>query len=287
MEFAGWDSASMLRHAVSALILPPGLFFLLIAFGLALRAVSSARHEGRPTALAIKLSRLLVALSLLLAWALSTPILARPLVAYVEALAGPPLAASALQGEPKLGADAVVVLAGGIAQGSPEWPDGLVPRAGFLQRLAYAERLARAQGLALVIAGKGPVKAINEADLAQRFLTDPHALRIPPHPMYVESVSVNTQEAPIALQAMMKKGELPAIKRLVLVSSASHLARARPMFEQAGFDVIAAPTAFQAKGPFTVLDALPSAIQLAASAEASHALLGELWRGLQARGKTP
>jgi hypothetical protein len=59
------------------------------------------------------------------------------------------------------------------------------------------------------------------------------------------------------------------------------------MFEQAGFDVIAAPTAFQAKGPFTVLDALPSAIQLAASAEASHALLGELWRGLQARGKTP
>jgi uncharacterized SAM-binding protein YcdF (DUF218 family) len=287
MELAGWDSASMLRHAVSAFILPPGLFFLLIAFGLALRAVSSARHEGRPTVLAIKLSRILFALSLLLAWALSTPILARALVAYVEALAGPPLAASALQGEPKLKADAVVVLAGGIAQGSPEWPDGLVPRAGFLQRLAYAERLAHAQGLALVIAGKGPVKAINEAALALRFLTDPHALRIPPHPMYVESASVNTQEAPIALQAMMKQGELPTFKRLVLVSSASHLARARPMFEQAGFDVIAAPTAFQPKVPFTVLDALPSASQLAASAEASHALLGELWRRLPTRAKTP
>jgi len=297
MTVNDWQLASLLRHAVSSLVLPPGLFFSLFALGYAIWLVSRFRHRGRPSARAIALSRSLWVISLLLAWALSTRLIAGPWVRWVEGLAAKPLAASALQGTPIPGKpQAVVVLTAGLHRAMPEWPDGLVPQAPFLRRLIYAERLAKAQGLPLVIAGKGPIQGLDEAGFARRFLLEAQAPVVgrgqggPGHRessqarganIIAESISTNTEEAATALQAMIAKGDVQPLQSIVLVTSATHMLRAAPIFSQAGFTVIAAPTAYQSSALSSPLDSFPSAVQLASSSEAMHALLGELWRRLK------
>jgi len=290
MLIAHWDLASFLRHAVSSLLLPPGLFFSLLALGLSLRMWSRFKHQGLITPLYAQLSRSLWALSLTLALALSMPLVGGSLVRWVEGLGGLALSPAALTTkDPGLKADAVVVLSAGLYEARPEWPEGLVPKPGFLQRLIYAERLAQAQGLRLVIAGKGPIAGVNEAAFAKAFLlqtaSDKPKLIGQSHngipSIHTESVSSNTEEAPRALQAMVARGELEPLKRIILVTSATHMLRAAAMFQGAGFEVIAAPTAYQGHYQASALDLLPSASQLAASAEAMHALLGEGWRRLK------
>ena len=64
--------------------------------------------------------------------------------------------------------------------------------------------------------------------------------------------------------------------RILLVTSAIHMARSVLSFEQAGFSVVAAPTMFVDRRPLSVLAFLPQAGSLELSSQAIHEWLGYL-----------
>lgn len=69
------------------------------------------------------------------------------------------------------------------------------------------------------------------------------------------------------------------IRRIVLVTQAFHMPRARRLFEAAGFDVIPAPTelASRQQHPRNLLDWLPRPRAVMDSYYALHEWLGLLW----------
>jgi len=77
------------------------------------------------------------------------------------------------------------------------------------------------------------------------------------------------------------------IDRVLLVSHAMHLRRARDAFERHGLEVIPAPTAYFGRTEFTLLHLLPSAGALRNSYFVLHEALGVLVQNLTAKDKTP
>lgn len=144
-------------------------------------------------------------------------------------------------------ADAIVVLGAGRDQGDAAWTEDQ-PSALAIERLRYAARLARASGLPVLISGglhfgKPPSEAAIMADVLDEDFSV--ATR------WQESQSRTTWE-----NAQFSREILAAekINRVVVVTQAFHMARARWSFEQQGFAVVPAPVGSLAK-----LDARPDA----------------------------
>ena len=72
------------------------------------------------------------------------------------------------------------------------------------------------------------------------------------------------------------------IRRVVLVTQAFHMSRARQLFEAAGLEVIPAPTDFKGSrdGPLETFDFLPQAKAIQTSYYALHEWLGLAWISL-------
>jgi len=133
--------------------------------------------------------------------------------------------------------DAIVVLGAGRAQGDPAW-GGDQPGLLALERVRYAARLAKASGLPLVTTGglhfgQPPSEAALMADILQRDF----------------GVSVRWQEersrttwenAALSAELLQPEG----VRRVVLVTQAWHMPRARWSFERTGFQVVTAPVGF-------------------------------------------
>ena len=90
---------------------------------------------------------------------------------------------------------------------------------------------------------------------------------------WVESVSRDTQENARLSAPLLKAA---GISRIALVSHAWHLRRAIPLFEQQGFEVIPAPTAFSRSSGHPLALFLPGAQALGNSSMALHEWLGLL-----------
>ena len=216
-----------IRFILKQLLMPPGLFLLLILFGWWLRR----RFPRLATACFVAGVGGL--------WLMSLP-------AVVE------WSARQLEREPALAeaqwpslaqrADAIVILGAGREQGDPGW--GLVDQPGLmaLERLRYAARLARASGLPLAATGglhygQPPSEAALMADVMQR----DYGLEI----RWREEQSRTTWEnAQLSAELLQAQG----VQRVVLVTQAWHMPRARWCFEQAGFEVITAPMGFLSAG---------------------------------------
>lgn len=67
------------------------------------------------------------------------------------------------------------------------------------------------------------------------------------------------------------------IDRIELVTHAIHMPRARPVFEQAGFRVIEAPTGFSTLRPPGILNYLPSSEELQLSRAVLYEVIGLGW----------
>lgn len=95
---------------------------------------------------------------------------------------------------------------------------------------------------------------------------------------WVEGNSDNTLENARMSHATLKTA---GITRIYLVTHAWHMPRATRAFQQAGFDVVPAPTAFTTRYETTLLTFLPRAEALLDSRWFLHELIGMLWYQLK------
>ncbi len=216
-----------IRYILKQLLMPPGVLLLLILLGWWLR-----RRFPRVavTCFAVGFAGL---------WLMSLPAVMQWSAAWLER---EPVLEQTQWPTLAQRADAIVILGAGREQNDPGWGGTDQPGLMALERLRYAARLARASGLPLAATGglhygQPPSEAALMADAMQR----DYGLDI----RWLEEESRTTWEnAVLSARLLQPQG----VRRVVLVTQAWHMPRARWCFEQAGFEVISAPMGYLSAG---------------------------------------
>jgi uncharacterized SAM-binding protein YcdF (DUF218 family) len=237
--------------ALSSALLPPLNLLLLAGMGLLL--VLFRRRAGLA----------LLAVSLAGLFLLSMPVVATTLAGILENRD----ATGSLNLD---GAQAIVILGAGSYPAAPEYGGDTVSAA-TLERVRWGARLHRLSGLPIMVSGGSPSgtatseAAQMKASLSEDFHTDVK---------WLEEKSFNTIESARYAGQQLAGAK---ISRIVLVTHALHMRRARLAFRQAGFHVIEAPTGFSTLRPPGILNFLPSSQGLELSYAALHEVLGLGW----------
>lgn len=207
-----------LTYLAAGVVVPPVSLILLGLVGLGLR-------RRRPA-----VANALMGFSLLGLLALSLPATAFALMTLLEE---PPLP------DPRAvdGAQAIVILGGGVARGAVDWGGDTVGTF-TLQRLRYGARLARETGLPVLITGAAPHDGLpGEAAMMRDLLRDEYGVGVRWFDERARTTAGNAREAAALLRA-------DGIGRIVLVTNAFHMPRARRVFERSGLQVVGAPTGY-------------------------------------------
>jgi uncharacterized SAM-binding protein YcdF (DUF218 family) len=230
-------------------VYPLGLSILLL-----LGALLGRRHRAVATGF--------TALAVLILWVAATPRFSGWIMSALEE-EWPPASA---QAAPR--AD-VIVLLGGMTRGVVPGAD-LPDLSGSADRLFHAVALYRAGKAPLLLLTGGNAQGYeSEAVSMQRMLL---AMGIPGDAMVLEKRSRNTHQ-----NAVYSAEILHALDahRVLLVTSAYHMRRARFEFERQGFTVFPAATDYQlVEAPNTLLDWLPDAGSLQQTTRAMKEYLG-------------
>lgn len=239
-------------------LLPPGIVILALLLGLLFWKRRWARG--------------LMAFTTLTLYLLSTPWVSGLLASGLES---PPSSIAELR---EAGAQAILVLTADYYSDAPELAGQDTAGRLTRDRLAWAARLHRQTGLPLVISG-GDLGHLESslAEMAERELSETFGLL----PLLLESQSGNTwQNAIHSARLLQAKG----ISRVLLVTHAWHMPRARFSMEQAGIEVVPAPTYFiSGRGEgMEASDWLPTASGLLDSYFCLHEYLGLWWYRLRA-----
>jgi uncharacterized SAM-binding protein YcdF (DUF218 family) len=241
------------KQLLKNLVLPPTGPLLLAALGLALLALRRWRRYGA----------VLCAVGLTALWVLSMPIAADSLVRWAERY---PALDPAQVGD----ARAIAILAGGVRVDAPEYGTS-APGATSLERLVYGARLARQTHLPVLISGSRL-----EAASMNDFLRQDLGVTAE----WVENHSRDTHEnAQFSAVILARAG----VHKVVLVTSAAHMARSVVEFKQAGIDTIPAPAAMWTARETGVLAYVPNADALVRSQRALYEGLGMVVQGIQIR----
>jgi len=209
------EIAFTLKAIAKALVLPPAGPILLALVGLLV--TRHAPRAGRALIWTGALSLVLLCLPVV-AWLLARPFDMRPLD-HTEAKR----------------AQAIVILGGGTRRLAPEYGGDTMARF-TAERVRYGARVARQTGLPVLVTGGTPRLATrSEAELMRQALEDEFGIQV----RWVEKQSANTHENAIRSAGMLHK---EGVQRVVLVTHAFDAPRARRRFEQAGFEVVSAPT---------------------------------------------
>ena len=246
-----------MKHIVACLLLPPGIFVLLL---LAVSFRSLARRRWEPGILAFLLAAVLYALSI-------GPV--------ADRLLGGLEAGYAIPAEPE--GDVIVLLGGGVNGGAPDLTGAGFPSEEMLPRIVTAVRLQRRLGIPVVVSG-GKVfgHTAAEAPVVGRVLAD---LGVPPGKIVLEGRSRDTAE-----NARHTKGVLEGmgVRRPLLVTSAFHMRRSVLSFGKAGVAVTPVPSGFRTwiGKPTGWTDWLPSAATLLRSTIALREYLALAWAGV-------
>ena len=234
-----------LKPILTTLVLPPAAPLLLAGAGLLL--ARARRRAGLA----------LVTASVVMLWLLSchgaAVWLASALLPTYQ-----PLIASALKTS---GAQAIVVLGGGMHRTAPEYASAQA-NAPTAARLRYGMHLARASGLPLAFAGgvgwsSAGLESASEASTATQLARESGATL-----HWLDDQSRDTAENAARLQELMQPD---GVTRIALVTHAWHMPRSQRLFEQAGFTVIPAPMGFILPLARPLLEWLPSSDGLTAS----------------------
>lgn len=245
-----------LKIVISTLLLPPGN-------GLALLCLAGVFRRRRwAFGLAVTAT--------VLSMAQSMPAFAGLLIASLENQS-----AAIVPNAPKPEAGAIVILGSGLATDATEY-GGDTANDRTLIRTRYGATLARRYDLpVLVTGGKLAESDTAEADVMAGILRNEFGIEA----RWQEAGSMDTA-GNAALSAPILKAA--GIQRIVLVTHAFHMPRAKLLFERAGLEVISAPTAFFSHQSFDWLlsDFLPQAKSLQTSYYALHEWLGLAWIAL-------
>jgi uncharacterized SAM-binding protein YcdF (DUF218 family) len=138
--------------------------------------------------------------------------------------------------------EAIVILGGGTS--AAEYPRSTVEVSGAGDRVIYGARLYRDGAAPLVVVTGGLLpwsdSESSGADSMTEFLL---FLGVPPEAILVERESDNTYENAVFTKALLEE---MGINRILLVTSAIHMPRSVLVFQKQGFEVIPAPTDYQA-----------------------------------------
>jgi uncharacterized SAM-binding protein YcdF (DUF218 family) len=234
-----------LKALLRTLVLPPAGPLILTLIGLWL--LRRQRRTGIT----------LVAAGLGSLWLLCTPIVSDVLTRATEHF-------PVLDLSRPVQADAVVILGGGGLRGDArEFGGGPAPEQELLERLTYGAYIARKTSLPVLVSG-----APDEAVGMRNSLVRDFGVNV----RWMEARSRDTFDNAHNSAQMLLADH---IKRIVLVTSTTHLWRATQEFRSAGFDVIPAPSGSWAPREKTVFRFVPTSRALDRSQEALYELLGE------------
>jgi uncharacterized SAM-binding protein YcdF (DUF218 family) len=247
------------------LILPPASLFLIVLAGLALR-----RRFARA-------GNIVAATGLAALAFMSSNAGASFFVAPLEGMTAP------LRAPERAGAQAIVVLAAGRMRRAPEYDNRDIPDYIALARLRYAARLQRRTGLPLLVSGGNGASGddpearkhvYTKADAMAAALREDFGVPV----RWVEPRARDTGENAANSAVLLRAA---GVKRILLVTDAMHMPRARTAFARAGLEVVSAPTMFFADQPLALVSWLPSAEGTRRSWYAVYELLGIAWYRLR------
>ena len=210
------------RYFIKNLLLPPGIFLLLLLFAWWLR-------HARP-----RLSRALFVIGLAGMWAMSLPIVVQWSARGLENI--PPLPQDQWATLAQR-ADAIVILGSGRERNDPSWGAD-IPTGVALERMRYAARMSKASGLPILVTGGLHYgEPPSEAAIMAESLREDFGVTV----RWQEGESRMTWENATMTAAILQP---LGIKRIVVVTQAWHMPRSVWSFEKAGFSVVAAPVGF-------------------------------------------
>jgi uncharacterized SAM-binding protein YcdF (DUF218 family) len=250
-----------LSKVISAFVMPLGLCFCMAVIG----TLVASRRRNTGVGLIILAGAQL--------WLFATTAFSSFLVASLEKLY-PPVGVDAAPA-----ADAIVILGGAV--GVSDAPGTAADLTDTSDRVYHAARLYKAGKAPLVMATSGSAAceepAASEAG-AIRWLLE--QLGVPERAVVSVSGSANTAtdaDAALIKQAMAPHG----VKRVLLVTSATHMRRALAVFRRAGIDAVPSPTDYEEMecpkppaGRRVVFEYLPDADALAKSTKAVNEYVG-------------
>ena len=241
-------------NTIEFLVLPPGIFFVLLIPGLFLL-------RRKPV-----LAKALLWSGLLSIYLSSAPLFSGYLIEKLEIY--PALEPDDLE---QYKAGAIVILASESEKNAKEYGGDTVG-ANTLLRIRYGAFLQRKTGLPILVTG-GLVWQEHGKSLAQT-MAESLAEDFGAGEVWLEDNSQTTAENALLSARILSQKQ---IDRVFLVTQASHMPRAVAIFEKAGLNVIPAPTAFKSGQPFEVSGFLPAAYSINTSRLALHEMLGLLW----------
>lgn len=248
----------ILSRIVRELLLPPGCLLVVGGLGLALMG-------RRP-----RLGKGLVTASLVLFYLLSIPLVSVPLQQGLESY--PPLEPA---GARYTGAQAIVVLGGGIEWDHPEF-GGAAASPSSLVRVRYAAWLQRLTGLPVLVSGGGGASLQDTEAYAMGLMIH----RLGGGQLWMEPRSGNTwQNAANSSEVLDAMG----VGTILLVTDALHMERALASFQAQGLTVIPAATGYRKWVTFDrgIMAIVPQGRILAESCHAAKHVLGRLWYALR------
>lgn len=247
----------VLRKIIAGFVLPPAGPLLCALLGLALME----RHRRHPHYL--RAGKTLAWLGTCSLLAFSLPVVSSWLVDVAGG--GAPLDLTR-----PVTAQAIVVTGGGVRIHAPEYGGNTLGPL-TLERTRYGAYLAKKTGLPVLVTGGVVSEGTAEAELMRDALQQEFATKV----RWIETKSRNTNQNARFSAAML---QAEGISRIVLVTHAFDVRRARMEFEAAGFQVTPAPTGVDpiTDEPLAFLDFFPSARALQESHYACYELLALL-----------
>ena len=240
--------------AFVSLLLPPLDLIVLGAVGLLMLPVRR------------KAGMVLIASSLAGLFVLSIPVVATSLASLLERGAGHATNAG--------GAQAIVILGGGSYADAPEYGADTVS-AMTLERVRWGARLHRELKLPVLVTGGAPRSTrTSEAAQMKAALVRDFGAEV----KWLDEKSLTTFESARNTKEMLSGA---GIDRILLVTHALHMRRARLAYERAGFHVTDSATGYSTAQPSGILDYLPSAQALELSRGVLHEVIGLGWYHLR------
>jgi uncharacterized SAM-binding protein YcdF (DUF218 family) len=240
-----------IKTVLRSIIFPPAGPLLLAILGLFLM-------ERRP-----RLARVCLIAAVSSLWLMSTPVVSDALEAWAEAY--PPLDLRSAAH-----AQAIVILGGGGERAfAPEY-GGAAAEPLLLERLSYGAYVARKTNLPILVTGFSLEAAAMRATLLRNFEIDPR---------WVDNQAYDTFEnARNSVRLLAAAG----VKRVVLVTHATHMRRSVHEFTDAGLEVVPAPVGMHAMRDHGIARYVPAPDAILRAYAAIYELLGEPVRALLA-----